>query len=84
VTARKRQKPERLPRLDAGLPLPKRPFRDSLIFYGVLSLLLVLVAYLTNGNLGRAVVFAVGFFVIATGWAWWRFRQKLREQQERA
>ena len=30
------------------LPLPKRPFRDSAIFYGVLTVLLVVIAGITG------------------------------------
>lgn len=64
------------------LPVPKRPYRDSILFYGVLSILLVIVAYLTDGRLARAVVLAVGFFVVATAWSWWRFRTRLEAEQE--
>ena len=58
-------------------PLPKHPFRDSAIFYGVLAGLLVAVAYLTRGDVVDAVVVGAGFFVLATAWSWWRFRQRL-------
>ena len=68
------------------IPLPKHPYRDSAIFYGVLAFALVGVVYLTGGDLRRAVVFAVGFFVIATAFSWWRFREKLarREREDSA
>jgi hypothetical protein len=59
------------------LPVPKRPFRDSAIFNGVLAGLVVIVAWVTGGELGRAVVIAGVFFVAATAWSWWRFRARL-------
>jgi uncharacterized membrane protein YobD (UPF0266 family) len=66
------------------IPLPKRPYRDSAIFYGVLAVLLVVVAYLTAGALLRAVLFGAGFFLIATAWSWWRFRQRLEAEEAAA
>ena len=67
----------------AGQPVPKRPFRDSLLFHLVLAALLVVVAYLTRGDLTRAFLFAALFFVVATAWSWWRWRQRLeRERQD--
>jgi membrane protein implicated in regulation of membrane protease activity len=65
------------------LPLPKRPYRDSVIFHGVLAGLVVVVAFVTAGSLTRALFFAVGYFVIATSWSWWRFRQRIEEERER-
>jgi membrane protein implicated in regulation of membrane protease activity len=65
------------------LPLPKRPYRDSVIFHGVLAGLVVVVAFVTAGSFTRALFFAVGYFVIATSWSWWRFRQRIEEERER-
>ncbi len=62
------------------IPLPKRPFRDSAIFYGILAACLVGVTYATGGGLVKAIIVAVGFFVIATAFTWWRFRVKLAER----
>ena len=71
--------------LDAAeLPIPRRPYRDSIVFHAVLAALLVLVAYLTAGDLERAVVVAAGYFVIATAWSWWSFRRRIAaEEQQR-
>jgi hypothetical protein len=76
----------------ARLPLPKRPFRDSAIFYGVLSILFVLVVWATGGavlprwddeqrEIGGLPI-AIMFFLIATGYSWWRFRQRIEEAEE--
>jgi membrane protein implicated in regulation of membrane protease activity len=62
-------------------PPPKRPYRDSALFHLVLAGLIVGVAWLTGGSLSRALVFAAGFFVIATGWSWWRWNQRLTRER---
>jgi hypothetical protein len=62
---------------------PKRPYRDSAILYGVLAALLVAFAYVTGGDVLRAVVFGAGFFLVATLWSWWRFRQRLAAERSR-
>ena len=63
-------------------PPPKRLYRDSVILNLVLAGLIVLISWATGGELGRAVVFACLYFVIATAWAWWRFRQRLQKADE--
>jgi len=66
--------------IDAGVPVPKRPYRDSAILYGVLALCIVIVALLTAGGIVRALVIAAAFFVVATAWSWWRFRERLERE----
>ena len=61
--------------------LPKRPYRDSVILNVVLAALIVLISWATGGDLGRALVFASLYFVVATAWAWWRFRQRLQKER---
>jgi hypothetical protein len=68
-------------RLEWGVPEPRpprRPYRDTAIMYAVLAVLIVVVAWLTGGDLGRAVIWAAGFFVVATAWSFWRWRQRLQ------
>jgi membrane protein DedA with SNARE-associated domain len=76
----------------ARLPLPKRPFRDSAIFYGVLSILFVLVVWATGGavlprwddeqrEVGGLLI-AILFFLIATAYSWWRFQQRIEEEEQ--
>jgi Flp pilus assembly protein TadB len=62
-------------------PPPKHPYRDTILVYAGLALVLVLVAWLTGGGVGRAAAVAVLFFVVATGWTSYRFHAKLREQR---
>jgi hypothetical protein len=70
-------------RLQWGLPEPPRPrhpYRDTLIVYGALAILLVLVAWLTGGAVGKAAVIAVFFFVAASAWSLYRWRGRLRAE----
>ena len=76
----------------APLPMPKRPFRDSVVFYAVLSGIIILVAWLTGGRLlpgdigdreVGAIVVAAVFFVAATTWSWWRFSKRLAAEANR-
>src|SRR5205814_7231227 len=65
----------RLPGLpDEETSLPRRPFRDSAILYGVLAAIILVVGIVTGGGVAKTVVIAVAFFVVATGWSWWRFK----------
>ena len=59
-------------------PIPKRPFRDSALFYAGVALVFVVIVALTGGDLSLAIPVALACFVIATGYAWWKFRQRLR------
>jgi hypothetical protein len=79
VTDRPKQK--RKLRWD-GTPrtIPKHPYRDSAIFYAVLAGVVVGVTALTGGNMRAALIIAPVLFVVATGYSWWRWRQ--REQEE--
>jgi membrane protein implicated in regulation of membrane protease activity len=60
--------------------LPKHPFRDSAILYGVLAAIVIVVGTLTSGDVLNAVAVALAFFVVATGYSWWRFRRRLEQQ----
>ena len=68
---------------DRERPIPKRPYRDSAIFNGVLALVVIGIAVLTGGGIVRAVIVAGIFFVAATAWSWWRFRARLLERGRR-
>jgi Flp pilus assembly protein TadB len=54
----------------------KRPYRDTFLVYGALSVIVVLVAWLTGGSLARAVVVAVAFFGAASLWNVYRLRTR--------
>jgi membrane protein implicated in regulation of membrane protease activity len=72
-------------RLEWGLPEappPRHPYRDTLVVYGVLAVLIVIVAWLTGGAVGKAAVIAVFFFVVASSWSLYRWRRRLRAEAE--
>ena len=62
------------------IPLPKRPFRDSAIFYGILAVAFVVVTVGTGRSFWVALPVALGCFLIATAYSWWRFRQRLEAE----
>ena len=64
-------------------PLPKRPYRDTAFVFGGMAIAIVVVAWATGGHLGRAVLIAAAFFVLATAWGWRRWRERLRAQAAR-
>ena len=66
-------------RLD-GRSIPAHPYRDAALVYGVMSGLLVVVAWLTGGDALRAILAAVAFFVAATAWSWWKFRGRIKRR----
>jgi hypothetical protein len=72
--------------------LPKKPFRDSALLYAGLAVLFVLVAWITGaailprnwGDSDQRVIgalpVALGCFLIATGYAWWRLKRRLERE----
>ena len=66
-------------------PLPKHPYRDTALVYGGMSAVVVLLAVVTGGDFGQAVVIAGLFFLAATLWTWrhWRNRLRTRQTQQR-
>ena len=65
-------------------PSPRSPVRDTLLVYGVLSLIIILVAWVTGGPVGRALVIVPLFYVVASTWSLSRWRTRLRAEAERA
>ena len=62
-------------------PLPKKPFRDSAIIYGVLSGIVLVVGLLLGRGVRWSLIAAVGSFVLATSYAWWRFQRRIDEER---
>ena len=63
-------------------PPPKHPYRDTLLVYAAFAVLIVLLAWITNGSVLHAVVIAVVFYVAATGWSIFRWRARIREGEQ--
>jgi hypothetical protein len=80
---RRRESRKQIQRASDAIPIPSHPYRDSAIFYAVLSAMLLGVTYATGGGMLRAGLVAGGFFVIATAFTWMRFRNKLAERDRK-
>ena len=63
--------------------VPAHPYRDTAIVYGIMALILVVLAGLTGGSLLRATAAGAVFFLVATAWSWWKFRGRIRERDAR-
>lgn len=60
----------------SDLPPLRNRYRATALFHAGLAVVILLFAALTGGSLTRAVVIAVIYFAVATGWSWFRFRQQ--------
>ena len=60
----------------SDLPPPKQPYRSVALFHAALAVVILIVAALSGGDLAKAVGVAAGYFVLATAWSWFRFRQR--------
>ena len=73
-------------------PPSTRPYRDSALIYAAFGALFVLIVWVTGGALlprfhprtdgwphfvVGALPLAVGLFLLATAYSWWRVRQRL-------
>jgi Flp pilus assembly protein TadB len=60
----------------------KRPFRDSALLYAGMATVFVLLVFLTGGKMSVAIPVAIVLFFVATGYAWWKLRQRMRLEAE--
>ncbi len=65
----------------SDLPPLQHPYRSVALLHAALALVILAFAGLTGGDRTRAIAFAVGYFVLATGWSWFRFRQRERRAE---
>jgi hypothetical protein len=72
------EKPRRLQWELPEAPPPKHPYRDTVLVYGGLAVVIVLVAWATGGKVLQAIEIAVGFFVLASAWNAYRWHTKAR------
>jgi membrane protein implicated in regulation of membrane protease activity len=72
------------PERTADSSVPKRPYRDTMLVYGGMAVVIVVIATLTGGSFVNAVLIAGVFFVVATLWSWRNWRNRLRDERERA
>jgi len=62
--------------------VPRHPYRDSLLVYAFLAVVVVLFAWVTGGPVARAAGVAVVVWVAASAWSVVRWRQRLRRPPE--
>ncbi len=62
-------------------PLPAHPYRDSAIVYGIMAVILVVLAGVTGGSLVKATGAAIVFWLLACAWSWWKFRRRIQERE---
>jgi CubicO group peptidase (beta-lactamase class C family) len=65
-------------------PIPAHPYRDAALVYAAMAVVLVIVATATGGEALRALLAALIFFTLATGWSWWRFRARIKARDAAA
>jgi len=59
--------------------VPKHPYRDSMLLYAFLAVLVVVVAWLGGSSIVRGVVIAVAAWIAASAWSAMRWRQRLQQ-----
>lgn len=64
--------------------MPKHPYRDSALLYAGFAVVFVIITFGTGGNILIAVPAAVGCFLLATAYSWWRIRERLNAEDEEA
>ena len=64
---------------DPAPALTKHPYRHAAIAHGILALIIAVLGWATSSHVSRTLLMAVGYFVLATGWTWSRYRRSERE-----
>ena len=71
--------------------MPKHPYRDSALLYAGFAVVFLVVVGVTGGTVLPKIgtSFAIGAlpiavlcFVVATGYSWWRIRERLEAEEE--
>jgi hypothetical protein len=60
----------------SDLPPPPHAYRGAATLHAVLAVVILLIAVISGGNIAKAFAVAIAYFVVATGWSWFRFRQR--------
>ncbi len=65
----------------SDLPAPPHSYRGAATVHLILALVILVVAAITGGDPVRAVLAAAAYFLLATGWSWFRFRQRASRER---
>jgi membrane protein implicated in regulation of membrane protease activity len=68
----------------ADAPPTQHPYRDTLLVYGGLALVIVVLAWATGSPLGKSALIAAVFFAFASIWSVARWRSRLRRESAEA
>jgi hypothetical protein len=60
----------------SDLPPPPHAYRGSAVLHAVLAAVILVIAAISGGSFARALLVALAYFVVATAWSWFRFRQR--------
>jgi hypothetical protein len=63
--------------------VPKHPYRDSVLVYGVFAVVVVVAAWATGGSVWRAAGIAAIVWAAASTWSVARWRRRLRQPTEK-
>ena len=63
-------------------PLTKHPYRHAALAHGTLAVIIAGLGWATSTHVARAMLLALGYFVLATGWTWWRHRERERREAQ--
>ena len=61
---------------DPAPALTRHPYRHAAIAHGILAVTIAVLGWATSSHVARTLLMAVGYFVVATGWTWWRYRER--------
>lgn len=60
--------------------LTSHPYRHAAIAHGTLAVVIAGLGWATSSHVGRTMLMALGYFVVATSWTWWRYRERERRE----
>ena len=64
--------------------LTKHPYRHAAIAHATLAVVIALLGWATSSHVGRTLLMALGYFIVATSWTWWRYRDRERREATEA
>ena len=63
-------------------PVPRHPYRDTILLYGALALIVLVIAAAAGTSIVKAAIFAAIAFAGGTIYSCWYWRDRLRKSDE--